>query len=244
MQRRLITNIKDGKLVFAPEREPDNRPRDFGEPYNLPNHPVVGVTWYETLAFTRWLTEHWRATRMMPASWAIHLPNEVEWEKAARGGTENPTSPLIVGFKTGIFAAKADLIQNEHPAHYYPWSNEPDANHMNYHETQINTTNAVGCFPGGASPYGVEEMSGNVWEWTRSLWGEDIRKPAFDYPYQAQDGREQLDAGYEVLRVVRGGAFHNYHLNVRCGVRYGFVPVNGVNDVGFRLVASPSSSGL
>jgi formylglycine-generating enzyme required for sulfatase activity len=114
---------------------------------------------------------------------------------------------------------------------------------MNYRDTKINSTNAVGCFPGGASPYGVEEMSGNVWEWTRSLWGEDIGKPEFAYPYQMQDGREQLDAGYDVCRVVRGGAFRN-HRYVRCAVRGRLDPVYGSVNVGFRLVASPSSSGL
>jgi formylglycine-generating enzyme required for sulfatase activity len=244
VQRRIITDVKDGTLVFAPEREPDNRPRNFGEPYSLPNHPVVGVTWYEALAFTRWLTEQWRAARMIPASWAIHLPNEAEWEKAARGGIQIPTKRLIADFKTDIFATKADLIENEHPARYYPWGNEPDANHMSYRDTKINTTNAVGCFLSGASSYGAEEMSGNVWEWTRSLWGEDTTKPAFGYPYQAQDGREQLHAGYDVLRVVRGGAFRSGLNDVRCAVRFRDGPVNWDDDVGFRLVASPSSSDL
>jgi iron(II)-dependent oxidoreductase len=121
---------------------------------------------------------------------------------------------LIADFKTDIFATKADLIENEHPARYYPWGNEPDANHMSYRDTKINTTNAVGCFLSGASSYGAEEMSGNVWEWTRSLWGEDSRPPAFGYPYHAQVGREQLDAGHDVLRVVRGGAFRDRHNGV------------------------------
>src|SRR3989304_3513089 len=68
----------------------------------------------------------------------------------------------------------------------------------NHDDMGIHATNAVGRFPEGASPYGVEEMSGNVWEWTRSLWGEDWEKPTFTYPYDPNDGREDLNASDRV----------------------------------------------
>ena len=60
-------------------------PRRFGEPFELPNHPVVGVSWYEALAFTRWLTHHAHSNGWLPKDRSLQLPNEAEWEKAARG---------------------------------------------------------------------------------------------------------------------------------------------------------------
>ena len=89
----------------------------------------------------------------------------------------------------------------------------------------------MGCFPEGASPYGVEELSGNVWEWTRSLWGE------YPYPSEriARSKREDLQAPAEESRVLRGGAFWYDHQDVRCASRYGG-DARGVYDhVGFRV---------
>ena len=106
------------------------------------------------------------------------LPSEAEWEKAARG-TEGQI---------------------------YPWGDKPDPNLANYDKTGIGTTSPVGCFPGGAGPYGAEDMAGNVWEWTRSLWGQDWQKPGFKYTYNPADGREDLTAGADDHRVGRGGA--------------------------------------
>jgi formylglycine-generating enzyme required for sulfatase activity len=82
-------------------------------------------------------------------------------------------------------------------------------------------------------------LSGNVWEWTRSLWGEKWEKPDFRYPYDPKDGRENLEAGHGVLRVLRGGAFFNVAWSMRCAARDWSSPLVWYWDFGFRLVASP-----
>jgi formylglycine-generating enzyme required for sulfatase activity len=82
-------------------------------------------------------------------------------------------------------------------------------------------------------------MSGNVFEWTRSLWGPEWNKLTFPYPYKPDDGREQLQAPDDICRVVRGGAFWGVYEYVRCAFRH---PV-GARDLhrlfGFRVVVRP-----
>jgi formylglycine-generating enzyme required for sulfatase activity len=179
-------------------------PRDYGEPFNLPNHPVVGVSWYEAMAFCRWLAVVLSERGDLEAGQMITLPSEAEWEKAARG-----TDGQV-----------------------FPWGEEADPNRANYTDTGLGTTSAVGCFPGGMSPYGCLDMVGNVWEWTRSLYR--------DYPYDPQDGRENLEAGDDVLRVLRGGAFDGHTRLVRCASRLRLYPVNHDGRRGFRVVVPPS----
>ena len=73
-------------------------------------------------------------------------------------------------------------------------------------------------------------MAGNVWEWTRSLWGKDYRKPDFVYPYNTDDGREDEAANDDVLRVVRGGSWANAVGSARCAVRSWYHPGGNFSD--------------
>jgi len=193
--------------------------RKLEDPHSLrriANHPVVWVTWNEAQAYCDWLSERLRAWEGTPEplagllrneEWRVTLPSEAEWEKAARG-----TDGRI-----------------------YPRGDEPDPDRANYAETGIGTTSAVGCFPGGSSPYGAEDMTGNVWEWTRS--------PFRPYPYVPSDDREDPQAAGP--RVLRGGAFSSGAGNMRCAYRFRNSPIYFVRfgSFGFRVVVSPSDSG-
>ena len=178
------------------------------------NCPAVGMTWHDARDYCAWLTEVWRKNGQIKADEAVRLPSEAEWEKAARG---------------------TDGRQ-------YPWEDKWDETRCNTSESGIGRTCAVGMYPDGASPFGVLDLAGNVWEWTSSLWGKDPWDPAFKYPYDPADGRENVGAGDEILRVLRGGSWFDDQDGARCAYRCRNDPDYRFDDYGFRVVVSPISA--
>ena len=212
---------------------------------SLMNRPVVYVTLHDARQYCQWLTEKLRESPKTPKNianllnhgvdgglpWQITLPSEAEWEKAARGGLSIPTM--------GEENSKSRLIQNPIPGRIYPWGNEADSDLANYDKTGIGETSPVGAFPLGASPYGCEDLSGNIWEWTRSLWGENILSPETQYPYKISQKSEDWDAADNILRVVRGGGFSSPYGYARCAHRLRHPPDLANHFLGFRVVLSP-----
>ena len=95
----------------------------------------------------------------------------------------------------------------------------------------MGTTTPVGSYPTGASPYHAQDMAGNVWEWTSSLY-----QP---YPYRKNDGRENLDSTES--RVLRGGSWNFDSWNARVAFRNVGRPVL-LDFRGFRLVRAAAGS--
>ena len=143
------------------------------------DHPVWRVSWYDAMAYCDWLTRKLRDWTGTPSELVRYL----------RGQRWTVTLPSEAEWEKAARGTDARM---------YPWGDEDHADRGNYGRT--GGPRPVGSYPAGASPYGVLDMAGNVREWTRSLWG-------FTYPYQPDDGREDLDAPSDTGRVVRGGSF-------------------------------------
>ncbi len=184
--------------------------------WNNPNHPLVGVSWYEVQAYCLWLSECLQQT-IVPnthrISGQIRLPSEDEWEYAARGSK---------GLK-------------------YAWGDEADPAKGNISETELRRTSAVGLFiPGIAfdKDTNIYDLSGNVWEWTQSRWGKSIDKPDFDYTRWNLEQMQRIDPEPGDLRVLRGGSWSGDHRVARCASRSRIHPFDRLNVVGFRVVFS------
>jgi iron(II)-dependent oxidoreductase len=161
--------------------------------------------------------------------WRVDLASEPEWEKAAKGGLKILQTAVVVSITDDIIKKSQVTFQfkkNDFPQRHYPWEGD-----INYDMT-IGTVSALGCYPLGKSPYGCEEMAGNVFEWTRSAYEETY--PEDSSEWLQRNSRENTEA-----RVLRGGAFHDLQYNVRCAARFGYGPDLYNNDIGLRLVLSP-----
>lgn len=106
----------------------------------------------------------------------------------------------------------------------YPYKGKYAAEKGNTQDTGIRQTSAVGIFPNGASPYGVMDMSGNVWEWCLS-----------NYDKPALEARKE-NVHTEKKRVLRGGAWFVVHFAARAVFRLILHHAGRGDDVGFRVV--------
>ena len=106
-----------------------------------------------------------------------------------------------------------------------PWGNEPRHDRANFGGAGVSR---VGSFPCPECPFNLSDMSGNVWELTRS--------PYRPYPYDSRDDNIDLDA--DALWVMRGGSYGDTEQNVRAAVRGGVDPGARRPFIGFRVVLS------
>jgi formylglycine-generating enzyme required for sulfatase activity len=151
------------------------------------NNPRENVSWYDAVAFSRWLSDK--------TGLAISLPTEQQWQRAAQGDD----------------------------GRVYPWGNVFDSNRCNTQESGINCTTPVDEYPTGASPFGVMDMAGNVWEWCLN---------------EHYDNPENTGLAGDAARVQRGGSWLFFQNDARCDYRDGNSPDFRSYNVGFRVVSA------
>ena len=166
-------------------------------------HPVVYVSSLEAIKFCQWLSTRERKR--------YRLPTEAEWEYAARG-TDGRRYPW------GDYGGRGDLANFADKNTVFAWSDrEIDDGYAE--------SSPVGVFPLGASPFGLQDMAGNVWEW------------CIDY-YEAYRGAPKINPRGPTCgakRVYRGGSWKSRFNSLRTTARGSNAPNFSCNDLGFRI---------
>lgn len=150
------------------------------------------MSWFAATAYCLWLSLLESGGK---DTGLYRLPKEAEWEWAAGGRCDKPDKPL--------------------KARKYPWGDtpEPSSKYANYDNNEGATT-PVGRYPDGATPEGLYDMAGNVWEWMENLYREDKK-----------------------WKSLRGGSWNNSSEYLACSYRnYGFNPDGRLSNIGFRVV--------
>jgi len=195
-----------------------------GYPANLPEQPVVRVSWNEAQAFCRWLGEK--------TGQRVSLPNEAQWEWACRAGTTTPFWYGDCDADFATFANLADAKLTEFASDPYtvdkPLKNPTKYDDWIPKDARFNDGALISVAPGRyrANPWGLLDMHGNVAEWTAS--------PYRPYPYRGDDSR---DAGPQDRKVVRGGSWRDLPARSTSSFRLSYLPWQRVYNVGFRVIA-------
>ena len=172
------------------------------EQFNHATQPVVGVSWYEAQAYCAWLTSVWRAAGRIDRDHCVQLPSQAEWMWAARGGLPAPADQALD----------------------YPWRGPFDATRANTKESDLGQPTPVHLYPGGCTPEGVWDLSGNVWEWTNDL-------------------RETVEDGDKRF-FLKGGSWGNGAKGVTAAIASTLgARRSAIHYVGFRVVVVPISRG-
>jgi len=162
---------------------------DTDQRLNSEDQPVVKISWFAARAYCYWLSLLEAAGENLSyddAAGLFRLPSEIEWEWAASGGNRE-----------------------------YPWTSEkglPTNKLANFREN-VGATTSVGHYPDGATPEGLMDMAGNIWEWMENWYDEKKN-----------------------IRSLRGGSWLDHELGLRCSERNKLDPGDRNFAIGFRVV--------
>ncbi|MCB1669788.1 MAG: SUMF1/EgtB/PvdO family nonheme iron enzyme [Gammaproteobacteria bacterium] len=168
-----------------------------------PDYPVANVTWTDALAYCRWLQNQLLDSERTPTG----------LRELLRAGW-TVTLPTEAEWEKAARGSDGRL---------YPWGNRLQEGFANFGSS---ASRPVGSYDCPDCSYGLSDMSGNVWELTRS--------PLQPYPYSSKDDFDSLDG--DALWVMRGGSYADGPANIRAAVRGGVDPGVRNDTIGFRLV--------
>ncbi len=235
---RMLSGVPAGSLLFSPPQnvrdlqnisqwwrvEPAaNWRHPEGQGSDLSHrqsHPVVHVSHEDARAYARW------AGRT--------LPTEAQWEFAARGGRDGDP------FVWGAAPDSDDAPQANYWRGVFPVLNQGSKGYKG--------TSPVGCFP--ANRFGLYDMAGNVWQWTRDSWatGQQLSNAANRRNVNMATNAELIGKVAAVtdtsagLYVIKGGSFlcaNNFCMRYRPAARQAGDGSSGASHIGFRTVLVP-----
>jgi len=255
LQEQKASQVGERKSVLEITRERALRrgrvalwdPSLSDERYSLPGKPVVGVTWWEALAYCRWWEANVLPDSDLPEGAVVSLLTDWEWEGIRR-----------IFYEVEATAAAKELIDaHEFPAHLrLPNARRSRRNTL----PRVMQTLHVGLFPSPAGS-GPLDMVGNVWEWTRSrVFGriattdngstdatfgvtrwDDVDAESERNPTAL--GRDEIACGDELAyRAVRGASWFSIDHNAAWNPAYRLCdpPYNSYWDLGFRIAVYPN----
>ena len=208
--------VPGGSFTFGSMDKPEESPRQQVEidGFNIDKYPVTNADYQAYVDDTgAEAPRHWEDGAIAtgkenhPVVWVSwedasaycawagkRLPTEMEWEKAARGDD----------------------------GRIYPWGDSFDSARANSAESGVRDTSPVDSYPSGASPYGAEDMVGNVWEWTAD-WFDAYRGSLY-----------YMDRFGETHKVYRGGSWFDAAESVTTTARGSGEPTFKFSTLGFR----------
>lgn len=186
------------------------------------NYPVVGVNWKQANAFCDWRTHMWKSERERNRLYfegEFMLPNEIEWEWAARGGrNESPYpwgGPYLVN-KKGCYLANFKPQRGNYAA-----------------DGGLYTVPVDRYWP---NDYGLYNMSGNVSEWTRSSYFGNSYQTVADVNPNINYRMRENDPQWMKRKVIRGGSWRDVAFYLQVSTRDYEYADTAKSYIGFRCV--------